>query len=79
MTQIKTMKKVMTTTKLAGQKKNNRHHGMPVNTGVESGFVIMRQDGERRTTKSQKKVDQRPKGKKQANPEEKVLESFSFL
>jgi hypothetical protein len=55
MTQIKTMKKVMTTTKLAGQKKNNRHHGMPVNTGVESGFVIMRQDGERRTTKSQKR------------------------
>jgi hypothetical protein len=55
MTQIKTMKKVMTTTKLAGQKNNNRHHGMPVNTGVESGFVIMRQDGERRTTKSQKK------------------------
>jgi hypothetical protein len=60
-------------TRKSREKRINRHHGMPVNTGVESGFVIMRQDGEKRTSKRER--DQRPK-KRQADQKAKVLENF---
>jgi hypothetical protein len=78
MTQIKTMKKVMTTTKLAGQKKNKQTSRHASKYGSRKWIRHNAPGRREKNNQKPKKVDQRPKGKKTSQPRRKSPREFFF-
>jgi hypothetical protein len=71
MTQIKTMKKVMTTTKLAGQKKNKQTSRHASKYGSRKWIRHNAPGRREKNNQKPKKVDQRPKRKNKPTQKKK--------